>query len=165
MFQFQDLLLAAVTPLVSGYPPSLMPNLDAAGVHFCLNLSPHVQRRRVSVRAHTDTSHPVHHWKTHFSQVKPLLRQRQKVFAFREHGGADQHRFSHDLPLLILLTASQQLLIELIEVTRARNRNPVIPSKISGFPFYAAFLVALTRSAKLARITPVRTECYKPGRF
>src|SRR5262249_21620265 len=49
--------------------------------------------------------------------------------------------------------------------THARNRNPVIPSKISGFPFYAAFLVALTRSAKLARITPVRTECYKPGRF
>src|SRR6266513_2207972 len=58
-----------------------------------------------------------------------------------------------------------QQLIEVLIITRLRDRCQVIPPEVASFSFHATFLVAPRRIAKLSLVAPVRSEGNESRRF
>ena len=80
----------------------------------------------------------------------------------------DAHRFAHrvrlpvDPPLLLLLAARAQILIQRGQIFYFRHRHQMVPPEIAHFAFHAALLVAARRVAKLRLESPVRTKSDQP---
>jgi hypothetical protein len=76
------------------------------------------------------------------------------MFTLDQHRRANALIAARDPALLIVVATLQQLPVERGQIGRLRHGYPVIPSKVPGLAFHAAFLVALCRSAELTVLPP-----------
>jgi hypothetical protein len=94
-----------------------------------------------------------------------LLRQWQKMLPFNHHPLADAAAPLSDQALLIFLTSSQQLPVEVSPVRSLRHRHQMIAPEIAYFSFHSAFLVPTRRSAKGCLKAPMGAEGDEANRF
>ena len=70
-----------------------------------------------------------------------------------------------DVALVLLTAATTQVRVELVPVSKLRNRCPVVAAEVAHFAFYPTFLVASTRIAELRVESPVRAKRYEALRL
>src|ERR1022692_263854 len=116
------------------------------------------QRNRVAVGPHPNAAQAIDRRKADLGQVKLLSSQRQQVRLFVQHRGANCLCAPTQNASPIQVATALQVHVQLVLTTSFRNRHPVVAPKVSAFALDAALLVAASRVAELALITPVRTE-------
>ena len=112
----------------------------------------------VAIRSHAHASQSVDGGETTFGQIEGLGSQRHQIRPFVEHRCAYRFRPTIQEAPLILLAALLQVGVQLFQITRFRQRHPVVAAEVSALTFDAALLVATCRIAELALKAPVRTE-------
>src|SRR5258705_11786299 len=84
VLQIQDLLLAAITTLVTGDAPAIVPKLYGARIRLRLHLRAGRHRDGISVCEHLRTAQAVYGWKTCLRKIDALFRERQKILTFND---------------------------------------------------------------------------------
>src|SRR5579885_3546642 len=165
MFQIEHLLLPAEAAFVAGHALALVPELHLGSAHPGLDHASSRHRNRVEVRQHACTPAAAYRRKMDRGQLKTLLRQRQQMLAFQAHPRAHRVAALANDALLVTLAFCQQEGVQFFPTPHLRQRHQVVPPEVPVLPFHSAFLVSLSRRAKLRLETPMRPERNKAFRF
>src|SRR5215469_15994146 len=116
------------------------------------------RRHRIEIRLNPHAAEPVHTRKRYLCQLEVLLRQWQELRPLRDYRCTDGLVMAGDLAPLVISAAGQQLRVKLVEISRPRNRHPVIAPEVADLALDPALLVRFSRRTKVALEAPVRAK-------
>src|SRR5712691_11394795 len=158
VFKVEHVLIPTVAAGVTCDAAAFVPDLDRRRGEFDLRFRAWRQRRRIGVGSRLDAAQPIDLAEAHLHQIKALAGQWQQMLALDRQRLTHRLRATIDTACLVLMAASQQHGVQLLQVARRGHGHQMVATEGPDFAFYATLFMALAWRTEARLKIPVRTE-------
>ena len=142
--------MAFITALVAGEAAAFVAYFDMARIKPDFDRLAGRRRCRIQIGPYPDAAQPVHPWETRCRSARSPARRAAANARVPRSSALHLLLASGDLALFVGAAGGEQLRVELFQLSRFRQRHPVIAPEVAGFAFNPAFFVRFPRIAKVA---------------